>query len=54
MRCETQPLAYEDFRTGSPCPGCGRPYIDDKPWESRGTKYFNEEDRARYEAEEHR
>jgi hypothetical protein len=54
VHCRTPPLTYEEFRAASPCPGCGRPYIDDERWQSRGTIYFNDEERARYEAEEER
>lgn len=52
MRCDVPRLTYEQFRSGVPCPGCGRPYVDAEPWESRGTMHMTEDERARYEAEE--
>jgi|SRR5699024_1448806 len=52
VRCETPMLTWEQYVAGEPCPGCGRPYQDDEPWESKGTMYFTDEERARYDAEE--
>lgn len=53
-RCEITPLTFEQYRAGQPCPGCGRPYIDDEPFESKGTMYFTDAERARHDAEEAR
>ncbi|WP_207568358.1 hypothetical protein, partial [Mycobacteroides abscessus] len=52
MRCDVAPLSFEEYSAGQPCPGCGRPYIDAEPFENKGTMYFTDEERARYEAEE--
>lgn len=52
IRCEVAPLTFEQYRAGRPCPGCSRPYIDDEPFESKGTMYFTDDERARYDAEE--
>lgn len=52
MRCDVAPLSFEEYRAGQPCPGCGRPYIDAELFENKGTMYFTNEERARYQAEE--
>lgn len=54
MHCEVAPLTYEQYRAGQPCPGCGRPYVDAEPFEPKGTKFFSDSERARYDAEEAR
>lgn len=54
MHCEVPALSWEEYEAGDPCPGCGLPYRDDVPWESKGTMHFTDEERARYEAEEAR
>jgi hypothetical protein len=54
LRCDVPPLTYEEYRTGTPCPGCGLPYQDEDPWELRGTVRMTRDERARYEAEEQR
>ena len=54
MHCEVAPLTYEQYRTGQPCPGCGRPYVDAQPFEPKGTMFFSDSERARYDAEEAR
>ncbi|WP_396910906.1 hypothetical protein [Mycolicibacterium sp.] len=51
MRCEVAPLRYEQYQAGTPCPGCGRPYVDAEPFEAKGTMYFSDAERARYDAE---
>lgn len=52
VRCEIPSLTWEQYAAGGPCPGCGRPYRDEEPWESKGTMHFTEEERARYDAEQ--
>lgn len=52
MHCEVASLTYEQYRAGQPCPGCGRPYVDAEPFESKGTMNFSDAERARYDAEE--
>jgi hypothetical protein len=52
VRCDVARLTCEPYVAGEPCPGCGVPYRDDEPWESKGTMHFTEEERARYDAEE--
>ena len=47
-------LTREEFLARKPCPGCGRPLLDEERWESKGTMYFTDDERARYEAEEAR
>lgn len=54
MHCEVVPLTYEQYRAGQPCPGCGRPYVDAEPFEPKGTMFFSDAERARYDAEEAR
>lgn len=53
-RCEVPPLTWEAYVAGEPCPGCGLPYRDDRPWEFKGTMHFTDEESARYDAEEAR
>lgn len=53
-RCTVPALTWEAYVAGEPCPGCGRPYRDAEPWESKGTMYFTDDERTRYEAEEAR
>lgn len=52
VRCDVPSLTYEEYRAGTPCPGCGRPYRDEEPWESRGTTSMTPTERTRYEAEQ--
>lgn len=52
MRCDVARLTYDQYRAGQPCPGCGCPYIDAGPFETKGTMYFSDTERARYDAEE--
>ena len=54
MHSEVAPLTYEQYRAGQPCPGCGRPYVDAEPFEPKGTMFFSDSERARYDAEEAR
>ncbi|GAA4127940.1 hypothetical protein [Actinomadura keratinilytica] len=54
VRCDVAPLTWEAYVAGEPCPGCGLPYRDGEPWDFKGTMYFTEEERARYDAEEAR
>lgn len=54
VRCNIPPLPYDEYSSGAPCPGCGRPYRGEEPWEFRGTMHLGEEERARYESEEQR
>ncbi|MGO1510427.1 MAG: hypothetical protein ACTHW4_07630 [Actinomycetales bacterium] len=54
LHCETPKLTWERYAAGDPCPGCGLPYRDEEPWEFKGTMYFTDEERTRYEAEEAR
>lgn len=54
LRCDVPSLTWEEYLAGRACPGCGRPYRDDEHWESKGTMYFTDQERARYEAEEAR
>ena len=54
VRCDATPLTWEEYVAGAPCPGCGLPYSDESGWESKGTMYFTDEERALYEAEEAR
>ena len=54
VRCDVPALTWEKYVGGEPCPGCGRPYRDGEHWESKGTMYFTDEERARYETEEAR
>ncbi|PFG69061.1 hypothetical protein B0O41_3912 [Propionibacteriaceae bacterium ES.041] len=54
VRCEVPSLTWEQYVAGEPCPGCGRPYRDEEHWESKGTMYFTDEERARYDAEQER
>ncbi|GAA0358184.1 hypothetical protein GCM10010151_54840 [Actinoallomurus spadix] len=54
VRCDVAPLTWEAYVAGEPCPGCGLPYRDEEPWDSKGTMYFTEEERVRYDAEEAR
>lgn len=49
--CDIPSLTYEEYRSGTPCPGCGRPYLDDEPWEFRGIVHISAQERSRYEAE---
>lgn len=46
VRCETKMLTWEQYAAGEPRPGCGRPYRDDEPWESKGTMHFTDDERA--------
>ena len=50
MRCDVAPLSFEEYSAGAPCPGCGRPYRDDEPFEFRGTMHLSGRERERYEA----
>ena len=52
--CEVPSLTWEAYVAGEPCPGCGLPYRDGRPWEFKGTMHFTEAERARYDAEEAR
>src|SRR5690606_11420554 len=52
--CDVPMLTWEQYAAGAPCPGCGRSYRDDEPWDFRGTMNFTDEERARYEAEQDR
>ncbi|MFC5180774.1 hypothetical protein [Actinomadura harenae] len=52
VRCNVARLTWEEYSAGEPCPGCGLPYRDEEPWDSKGTMYFTEEERARYDAEQ--
>ena len=54
LTCTTPPLTWEQYAAGEPCPGCGHPYQSEEFWESKGTMYFTDEERTRYEAEEAR
>jgi hypothetical protein len=54
MHSEVAPLTYEQYRAGQPCPGCGRPYVDAEPFEPKGTMFFSDSERARYDAEKAR
>lgn len=54
MDCEVAPLTYEQYCTGQPCPGCGRPYVDAEPFEPIGTMFSSDSERARYIADEAR
>jgi hypothetical protein len=54
MRCEVPQLSYEQYRAGTPCPGCGRPYVDAEPFENKGTMHFSDAERARYDVEQTR
>lgn len=54
LRRQTSRLTWEQYRAGAPCPGCGEPYLDEIPWVGKGTMYFTEEERTRYDAEEFR
>ncbi|GLZ16426.1 hypothetical protein Acsp04_66610 [Actinomadura sp. NBRC 104425] len=54
VRCDVAPLTWEAYVAGEPCPGCGLPYRDEEPWDFKGTMYFTEEERARYDAEQAR
>lgn len=54
LSCDVAALTWEEYVAGEPCPGCGRPYRDDEHWESKGTMYFTDEERARHEAEDAR
>lgn len=47
-------LAWEEYLSGAPWPGCGLPYRDAEPWEFRGTQNFTDDERARYDAEQER
>lgn len=51
-RCETPSLTWEQYAAGEPCPGCGRLYRDQEPWEFKGTMHFTDEERSRYDAEQ--
>lgn len=52
--CDVPMLVWEEYAAGAPCPGCGRPYRDEKPWDFRGTMHLTDEERVRYEAEQER
>lgn len=52
MRCDVAPLTFERYRAGDPCPGCGRPYVDAEPFESKGSMHFSDAERERYDAEQ--
>lgn len=54
MRCDVAPLTFEQYHAGAPCPGCGRPYVDDEPFEFKWTMNLSDTERMRYDAEESR
>lgn len=54
VRCDVPSLTWDQYVAGEPCPGCGRPYRDDERWESKGTMYLTDDERARHDAEEAR
>ena len=47
-------LSWEQYQAGEPCCGCGRPLIDDDPWQFRGTIHLTDAERERYEIEDAR
>jgi hypothetical protein len=54
MRCDVAPLTFEQYRAGTPCPGCGLPYVDAEPFDFKGTLNLSDAQRVRYDAEESR
>lgn len=54
VRCDVPGLTWTEFVAGEPCPGCGLPYNDGSGWEFKGTMYFTDDERERYDAEEAR
>ena len=54
VHCELPMLTWKAYQAGEPCPGCGRPYLDEEHWEFRGTMHMTPEERARYDSEEDR
>lgn len=47
-------LTHDELMAGTPCHGCGQPWIDDEPWDFHGTANLTDEQRERYDAEEAR
>jgi len=54
MRCDVEPLTFEQYRAGVPCPGCDRPCIDSERFDFKGTMNLSDAERVRYDAEESR
>ena len=51
-RCDVASLTFEQYSSGVPCPGCGRPYVDAEPFDFEGTLNLSDVDRLRYDTEE--
>jgi hypothetical protein len=52
MRCDVASLTFEQYSSGVPCLGCGRPYVDAEPFDFEGTLNLSDVDRLRYDTEE--
>jgi hypothetical protein len=51
---DDQMLTWEEYEAGERCRGCGSAFVDDEPWNFRGTMQFSDAERQRYEAEDAR
>jgi hypothetical protein len=54
LRCDVPPLTFDAYRSGHPCPGCGRPYVDPDRWDFKGLMNLTPAERDRYDAEDAR